>query len=126
TITVTRSADVGEVTVDYATTDGGTATEGEDYTPVSGTLTFAPGQTSNTFSVPIIDDDADESDETVILTLSNPTGAQLGTPVTATLTIVDDDGLPTIRFAQATDSVNEADGSRTITVTLSHPSQSQV
>ena len=75
-------------TVDYATSDG-TATAGSDYTSASGTLTFAPGVISQTFSVPIIDDSADEPMETVTLTLRNPVGAVLGIPASATLTIVD-------------------------------------
>ena len=43
------------VTVDYATADG-TATAGDDYTATSGTLTFDPGETSQTIAVPITDD----------------------------------------------------------------------
>ena len=61
------------VTVDYATSDG-TATAGSDYTRTSGTLTFAPGETAKTVSVPVLDDAHDEGGETFTLTLSNPTG----------------------------------------------------
>src|SRR2546427_392758 len=91
-IKVTRSGGTASgVTVDYATSDG-TATDGSDYIATSGTLTFAAGQTSGTFTIPIIDDALDEPNETVILTLSNPTGgATLGTRSTAVLTIVDND-----------------------------------
>ena len=42
-----------------------------DYAAATGTLTFAPGQTTKTFTVPVTDDDVSESDETVNLTLSN-------------------------------------------------------
>lgn len=76
------------MTVNYATSNG-TATAGSDYTATSGTLTFNPGQTSRTFTVPIIDDSLNEVDETVNLTLSNPSNATLGSPATATLTIID-------------------------------------
>ena len=66
------------VTVDYATSNG-SATAGEDYTATSGTLSFAAGETSKTVSVPIADDNENESDETFTVTLSNASGAVLGT-----------------------------------------------
>jgi parallel beta-helix repeat protein len=92
TITVTRTArGSGTVTVKFVTGDG-TATSGRDYTSVSGILTFAPGETTKTFTIPITDDFTHEPDETVNLTLSEPTnGALLGNPATAVLTIRDND-----------------------------------
>ena len=73
------------VTVDYATADG-TATQGDDYTATSGTLTFAPGETTKTITVPIVDDDEEDDGETLTLTLSNTVGAEL-TDAQATGTI---------------------------------------
>ncbi len=97
-VTATLSAvSSSTVTVDYATTDG-TALAGSDYVTTSGTLTFTPGVTTQTFSVPIVNDRLDEPSETVILTLTNPSHAIVGTPNPATLTIVDDDPLPTVQF----------------------------
>lgn len=94
TITVTLSGSFGKpVTVDYATSDG-LAMSPEDYSAVSGMLSFKPGETSKTFSVPIVNDAIPEIDETVNLTLSNPSNATLGSPSAATLTIVDNDGVP--------------------------------
>ena len=92
TITVLRSGTTrGEMTVGY-TTAAGTATAGADYTESSGTLTFADGQETATFAVPIVDDEADEADETVLLALDAPGhGAVLGNQSDARLTIVDDD-----------------------------------
>jgi len=91
TITVTLSAaSAYTVTVYYATSDG-TATAGSDYTGVSDTLTFNPGDIIKTFDVPILDDALDEPDETVSLMLLNPVNATLSTPATAVVTIADDD-----------------------------------
>jgi hypothetical protein len=92
-ITATRTGgDYGEVTVDYFTSDG-TATPGIDYFFTAGTLIWPDGDmTPKTFIIPILDDTLIEGDETVNLTLNNPTGgATLGTPNTAVLTIIDDD-----------------------------------
>ena len=84
----TESSDA--VTVAW-TTDDGTATAGDDYTAVSGTLTFSPGETlSQTITVTIADDQIDEADETFTVTLSDPANATLAT-ATATGTITDDD-----------------------------------
>jgi len=96
TITVTRTGgSAGQVGVSYATS-GGTATPGVDYFPTSGTITWADGDMSpKTFTIPIIDDGVYEGNETVNLSLNNPTGgATLGSPSTAVLTIVDDEGQP--------------------------------
>ena len=77
----------GTTTVQFATSDG-TATPGQDYTAVSGTLTFLQGEASKTISIPIVNDNLLESGETVNITLSNPTGgATLGTPSTSVMTI---------------------------------------
>ena len=77
TVTLDEAAS-GTVTVDYATADG-TADAGDDYTAKSGTLSFSAGTTSKTISVAIADDIENESDETFTVTLSNPSGADLGT-----------------------------------------------
>ena len=65
------------VTVAYATSDG-TAQAGIDYQAASGTLTFLPGETSKTVPVSLYQDLLAEDDETLLLTLSNPTGASIG------------------------------------------------
>jgi hypothetical protein len=90
TITVTRTGDTsGAVSVDFATADG-SAVAGLDYTATSGTLNFAAGATSATFSVSVLGDSDFEGNETILLSLSNPSsGAELGAPSSATLTILD-------------------------------------
>ena len=64
------------VTVDYATSDG-TAVAGSDYSAASGTLTFNAGDTSQTVHVTVLTDSEDESQETLTLTISNPSQATL-------------------------------------------------
>jgi aryl-phospho-beta-D-glucosidase BglC (GH1 family) len=80
------AASTQSVTVSYTTIDG-TAIAGKDYTAVSGTLTFAPGETSKTISVSILDDPLAAASQTFTLKLSSPTNATL-TSATATGTIV--------------------------------------
>ena len=75
------------ITVSYATQDG-TAQAGSDYTAASGALTFNPGDTSQTVSVTVLTDSDDEGQETLTLTLSNPSQATLD-DATATGTIED-------------------------------------
>src|SRR5439155_9851223 len=74
TITVRRTGgSASGVTVAYATA-GGTATPGSDYLPVSGTLTFAAGETSKSFDVPLLHDNSIKGDRTVGVILSDVGG----------------------------------------------------
>ncbi len=91
--TVTLSAQATTpVTVAYATGDG-TAIAGSDYTSASGTLTFAPGQTTEIVDVQVTGDTAIEGNETLTLNLSSPNGATIADG-TATGTIINDDVAP--------------------------------
>lgn len=81
-------------TVEYTTLNG-TARAGEDYFAARGSVTFWPGETSKFVNVRIVGDTRFESDETVILQLSKPSGVTLGTSV-AVGTIRNDD---VVRFA---------------------------
>src|SRR5207244_13585398 len=110
------------VSVDYAVS-GGTATGGGvDYTLASGTLTFAPGVTSHTIALAVVDDALDELNETVLVTLSNPTNATLGATATHTYTINDDDPPPSVALSLDGSPMAEAGGVATVTATLSTPS----
>jgi hypothetical protein len=95
TITVMRTGDTtGIATVDYATTDG-SGLQRTDYTLAFGTVVFAAGETSKTFFVLGTKDSYNsEGMETVNLTLSNPTGASVGSQGTATMSIADDTTVP--------------------------------
>jgi ELWxxDGT repeat protein len=77
TLKVTRTGGTaGGVSVSYSTADG-TATAGVDYQAVSGTLTFAAGQTALSVTVPILSDVLDEANETVLVSLHDPGPALL-------------------------------------------------
>ena len=135
TFTVTLStSSLQTVTVDYATADG-TATSSADYTSASGTLTLSPGHTSKTVSVPIADDDVDESDETFTLTLSDVVNAAIQTP-TGTATIRDDDTVG-VTVSDTSLDVDEGDSdtytvvldsqpTHTVTITVNDPSNTDV
>ncbi len=113
------------VAVDYATADG-TAMAGSDYVATSGTLTLLPGVLKATIAVAIVADLADEGDEAFSVTLANPSGATLARD-TATGTILNDDGLPSLSLGDVT--VPEGTGGLTpasLSVTLSAASASPV
>ncbi|WP_304437817.1 Calx-beta domain-containing protein, partial [Cylindrospermopsis sp. CR12] len=106
----------------------GTATAPSDYNNTSITVNFANGETSKTVTIPIVNDSQFEADETVNLTLSNPTGgATLGTQTTAVLTIINDD-LPQpgiINLNSSNYTVNE-NGTANIKLTRTSGSDGEV
>lgn len=85
------SASPHEVRVRYRVTGGTASKRGVDYTLSAKTLVFAPGQTSANVTFSVVDDDRDESDETVLITLYDPTHASLGEFPVHTYTISDND-----------------------------------
>ena len=128
---VTLSAASGrQVTVDYEDAGTGTATSGDDYTAITaGTLTLAAGVTSDTLAVSVTGDDTAESDETVIVTLSNPSNATLsggGTTLTGTGTITNDDGVPRLSISSPTVAEGSGSSSLEFIVMLSVASSQQV
>lgn len=97
---------VNPTTVDYSVTAGTATGGGTDYTLTTGTVTFPAGVTNGSFSIIINDDAFYENNETIIITLSNPTNCNVdgvvpfgGTGfVTHTYTIIDNDTPPVIQF----------------------------
>src|SRR6185295_1341314 len=93
-IAVLRTGDTtSAVTVNFAASPG-TAVDVDDFTAFTGPLSFAAGESGKIINVVITNDNVKENKETVTLQLSTPTGgsgATLGTPSTAVLTIKDDD-----------------------------------
>jgi hypothetical protein len=102
TVTVVRSGNVSiQVAVDYATSDtaganncavrNGIASARCDYLATIGTVRFAANQLSANILIPVVDDAYAEGNETFLITLSNPTGAILGSPASATITLSDNE-----------------------------------
>ncbi len=87
TVTLSQASNQ-TVSVNYATANG-TATAGSDYTATIGTLTFAPGVTTQVINIPILNNSLNEANEIFTLALSSPTNAALGTQTAATTTITD-------------------------------------
>jgi len=124
TFTVSLSAPaLTTVTVDYATSNG-SATAGSDYTAASGTVTFVPGDVSETITIDVTGDVFFEGDETVLVTLSNPSLNATINDGSATGTITNDDA-PSGMFI-VDSSTNESAGTITFNVQLAAPVQSTV
>ena len=102
-VKVIRTGDIsGTTSISYASADG-TATAGSDYTAVSGTLNFAPGELSKIITVPIINDNLFEAgNETFTINLSAPTAGAFLTGPTTTVTIDDSDFRPSVSVASST------------------------
>ncbi len=83
------------VSVQFAVT-GSTATSDVDYESTQGLVVFEPGSTEAQVRIPLIDDDLQEGNETIEVTLSNPANAQIGQAM-ATGTIVDDETTPGVQ-----------------------------
>ena len=117
-VNLSPAAPAGGVTLDY--TIGGSATGGSDYTSLSGTVDVTAGATSVNIPVVITDDNDDETDETIVLTLTSGTGYTVGSADTHTLTITDNDtpATPEIAFASASGSVDEDAGTHNVIVNI--------
>src|SRR6202008_1456102 len=102
-VVVTRAGSASNAaTVHYETSDNagssncnvlnqGFANSRCDYETTVGTLNFASGETSKTLLIPIVDDVWAEGNESFTITLSNPSGAVLGSPSVATVTLIDNE-----------------------------------
>jgi hypothetical protein len=105
----------------------GTATAGSDYTALAGSVTIAAGATSATITVPVLDDNVAEADETVIVTLNTITSGDPqiqidGTQNQATLQIADNEAV--VRIVRANDGSETGPAVGRFTVTQSRVTQS--
>ena len=123
TFTVTLDApSTNTVTVNF-TTANGTATAGSDYTASNGIVSFVPGVTSQTITVPITNDNVFEGTENFFVNLTAPVNGDI-VDAQGVGTIIDNEGQPSLSINDVT--VNESAGTATFTVTLSGPSAGPV
>lgn len=117
--TVTLSEAHGKpVTVDWATdAEERTATSDDDFTASSGQVQFAPGDTQETITVPVLDDAVEERPETFVVSLSNATNAVISSGL-AVGTITDAADQPAASIANVTVAEDVLSGAATFTVTL--------
>jgi ELWxxDGT repeat protein len=108
------------VTVDYTTVDGSATSADGDFTPQSGTLTFAPGETRREITIAVNGDTFDEADETFGITLNNAINASI-TSAEASATILADDPLLSITTASAPEG-NSGTSSLIFTLLMRSPS----
>lgn len=123
--TVTVNWDLLAVSADpgFATCATGDPAPEDDFLNDGGTLTFSPGDTSETISVTLCADAMDENDEDIGVILSSAANASINDGG-ASGTIVDDDAAPSLSITD--ESVEENDGTITFTVTLSAASAKTV
>ncbi len=128
TFTATLSQKSGRtVKVNWAT-DADTAHAGRDYVSKQGTLVFAPGTLTQTFTVDIIGDTINEGDETFDIDLTNPTldtSANVSGPAPV-VTITDDDALPTVSFDDVAAKEGDAGNALLLPIKLSNASSHDV
>lgn len=105
TFTVTLSAPSGQTVIVNAIPSNGTARSPGDYTSAGARLSFAPGEKSKTFSVPIKGDLVDEANEVFYVILSSPANAAIARG-RGVGTITDDDAPPSITI----DNINIGEG----------------
>lgn len=116
------------VTVNYSTRDGSATLLDSDYQSASGTLTFAPGETTKTISVNVVGDTRYEANETFSVELTSPGNATLGR-AEATAAIINDDRYvpPTIYAAVGAPPGSITEGNAAVfTISLSEPATSSV
>jgi hypothetical protein len=97
TIRINTADPTTPTSVNYTVT-GGTASSNVDFVLADGIATIAPNQFTTTIPISIIDELSNEDDETIIITLSNPVNANIGTNTTHTYTILNDDPLPEVGY----------------------------
>ena len=122
TYTVTRTATVGAAAVAWSFSPGTTSANdfaGGAY-PTGGTVNLADGVATGTFTVSVAGDATVEPDESFTVSIAAPVGYALGSPSSATGTILNDDSAPTptVAISAAQSQAEGNSGTRTWTYTV--------
>ncbi|MBM2622822.1 hypothetical protein JIG36_45710 [Actinoplanes sp. LDG1-06] len=128
TVKLSKASGKSQV-IDWTTgSTGATATDavaGTDFRSGTGSITFAPGELSKTFTVDVNSDKVDESDETFSITLANHTGSTLSSTTgdlgTTSIKILDDDSAPTFSVKDVTMDEGNDTSVALFTLNLSNP-----
>jgi hypothetical protein len=121
-ITVQRTGNTSTpASIAYFTTDG-SAYAGTHYSPASGILDFAAGDTAKTFSITVTDNVSIDGNKNLTLGIKNPTGGVgIVGPASVSLSIIDDETIQvatgSFRIPQTSMRVSENDGKATVTIT---------
>jgi Ca2+-binding RTX toxin-like protein len=122
--TLTRTGYIANsLTVNYSLS--GTATNGIDYTNLVGTATFTAGQSTTTVTLSPLDDNISEGNETAILNLVTGNNYLLGTTTSATVTIADNEPVPTLSINDIS-VIEGKDTNALLTISLSNPSSQNI
>ena len=126
TISVSRTSSAGQTTIEYSVNEVGgaaSAQAGLDFTQPTfngrfntGQVVLENGELSKTFTIPIVNDQLLEGNETFSVGLQNPAGAALGAPRTVLVTVIDDDGAPVISVSEPTLTISEGVANATIKI----------
>ena len=116
TVTLSQASST-DTTIGYTVT--GTATSGDDFSVLSGSVTIGAGNTTATIDLSTLDDAIVEASETVIVTLDTVTAGDPqitidGAADTATVTIADDDSAPVSHRGQRSERVGDRSRRRSV------------
>jgi hypothetical protein len=112
------------VAVTVALAFSGTATFTSDYTRTGTNITIMAGNTTGTITLKAVQDARDETNETIVVSISSVSHAEIGTPSQVTATIIDDDAPPAVTLGfQTVDYLVEAQGTVALVASLSAVSE---